>query len=604
MIVQCPSCASRYRVNEANIPSSGGRIRCPSCQHAFVVYPEPEPSFEDDADDKTSVIMSPNIQEMMANHQKSLKSGPSPAVEHEEESMTEVMDPSEIPALADGNDRKFGAQAAQDDHTVEMTGPLNLAGDLQQFESNSHRIKDDGQTTELTAEALKKGLQAAAAARHLAAKSDAAAPPPMPLPSGPRTARLPTGSQGGTAIPRPPAISQSGPAAARPIQPTPHASPNTLQNLGQRPSQPSSGNLPAVEHKSTPGGRFPSEPVGGRSFGEEPVSRPAVSTPAGLGDTDETGVNMMAPVIISSAPAPEHVGPWHLRTNFGLTYEFPDTKGLRSWLSNRDELDGVTLSTDGKEFFELSHFPQTQMAYATGAMPAVNAGATAAASGPGASAAFNAAPVPGFGGVQRLTSTPFSTADGQPVVSESGFAPGQYNAAPSSDPGSRITPEVYRPPASGSKMGLLLWPVLIVLVAFAVALILQTFEIVDLKSAIFGDEQVASSDARPAQVVQEPEDVPDPQAELLAREAERAREARRRDQFERIVATAKEDIDENRLQVASEKLLTAKALEPNSIAVHEMLVDVYTRLGQTNLAEEASATLSSLREKPLPPADE
>ncbi len=616
MIVQCPSCASRYRVNEANIPSSGGRIRCPSCEHAFVVYPEPEPSFEDDTDDKTSIIMSPNIQEMIDNHQHNLKSKRPPMAE-EEESMTEVMDASDIPSMLGPNDKPFGMQGGQqvEDHTVEMTSPLNLSRELHNFERDPNRIKDDGQTTELTADALKKGLQAAAAARHMAAKSSANAPPPMPLPtpSGQRTTRIPSVSQGVAAIPRPPSVSQGISVPSRAIQPTPQASPHSLQKLGQQ----SPGGLPGAESKSKPGMRFPSDPVGGRSFGEEPVSRSPVATagsiapgsiagpnqlggnfPVGLGDSDATGVNMMAPVIISSEPDPAHVGPWHLRTNFGLTYEFADTKGLRSWLSNRDELDGLTLSCDGNAFFELNQFQQIQTTSVTGAMQSVGA-----PSASGGNAAFNAPPVPGFGGSQRLTSAPFSTADGQSAVPDFGFAPGQYTATPP-DPSSRITPDVYRPPSGGSKMELLLWPVLILLMIFAIVLVLQTLEIVDIKSALFGPGQISPDNARVVEVVQQPEDLADSPADLAAQEANRAREVRRIDQFERIILTAQEDIDENRLQIASEKLLTAKGIDPNSIAIHEMLVDVYTRLGQTTLAEETSATLSKLREKPLPPAGE
>lgn len=39
MIVECPDCGSRYRIQDGKIPSSGGRVTCPSCDHAFVVWP-------------------------------------------------------------------------------------------------------------------------------------------------------------------------------------------------------------------------------------------------------------------------------------------------------------------------------------------------------------------------------------------------------------------------------------------------------------------------------------------------------------------------------------------------------------------------------------
>ena len=37
MIVQCPACSSRYRINEDKIPGRGARVTCPSCGHKFVV---------------------------------------------------------------------------------------------------------------------------------------------------------------------------------------------------------------------------------------------------------------------------------------------------------------------------------------------------------------------------------------------------------------------------------------------------------------------------------------------------------------------------------------------------------------------------------------
>ncbi|MFB6262517.1 MAG: zinc-ribbon domain-containing protein [Bradymonadaceae bacterium] len=39
MIVQCPECSSQYRVKDDKVPDSGGKITCPKCSNAFVVYP-------------------------------------------------------------------------------------------------------------------------------------------------------------------------------------------------------------------------------------------------------------------------------------------------------------------------------------------------------------------------------------------------------------------------------------------------------------------------------------------------------------------------------------------------------------------------------------
>src|SRR5687767_3101655 len=36
MNVACPSCSTRYSVDDARIPPSGVTIKCPKCQHVFV----------------------------------------------------------------------------------------------------------------------------------------------------------------------------------------------------------------------------------------------------------------------------------------------------------------------------------------------------------------------------------------------------------------------------------------------------------------------------------------------------------------------------------------------------------------------------------------
>jgi len=40
MNITCPSCASRYAVDDSRVPDNGVTIRCPSCQHKFVVKPD------------------------------------------------------------------------------------------------------------------------------------------------------------------------------------------------------------------------------------------------------------------------------------------------------------------------------------------------------------------------------------------------------------------------------------------------------------------------------------------------------------------------------------------------------------------------------------
>lgn len=594
MIVQCPSCASRYRVNEANIPSSGGRIRCPSCDHAFVVYPQNLPAFEDDEDDKTSVIMSPNLREMMENLPGANKQPAAPAMAEEEESMTEVMDSSDISAFVDEHADRFNAQSAPmaEDHTIEMESPLDLSRDLFKLAGTAPNPSNEASTTELSSDALRKGLQAAAAARQAAA-ANAPAPPPMPRSL---SSRLPV-------------VSKELPAANRPGQSTPHALPSSLQKLGQKADASPRANDALNTAVLPPQNSFAApKPAPPRSFGEEPIAPGPVTVPTqnpqnnqpaspAPNDQNDTGVSLIAPVMISDEPDPDHVGPWHLRTNFGLTYEFPDTKGLRSWLSNRDELDGLLLSTNGEQFYELSRFPQVQSPYRTGARPAVN-DAAAPSDLPSNPVLATTPPQAGFGGPQRLSSTPFSTADGQNAALNTGFAPAAGGAT-AFDPNTRINPQANT--SSGSSSSGLLWGVFGVLLLVALALVLQTLNVVDFKSMIFGAPPAAESE-QVAEVAPPAEPEPDPEAELRAQQAAQIREARRRDQFERILAAAVQDIEANRLQVASEKLITARTIDPENIQLHELLVDVHTRLGQTKLAEEASESLARLRGQAVPPA--
>ena len=44
-----------------------------------------------------------------------------------------------------------------------------------------------------------------------------------------------------------------------------------------------------------------------------------------------------------------------------MTYEFPNTDSLKSWLNSREELDGYELSADGEAFFSVDAFPQIEV---------------------------------------------------------------------------------------------------------------------------------------------------------------------------------------------------------------------------------------------------
>src|SRR6478672_1052031 len=42
MIVTCPSCSARYKINESKVKGRGAKITCPRCAHRFVFYREGE----------------------------------------------------------------------------------------------------------------------------------------------------------------------------------------------------------------------------------------------------------------------------------------------------------------------------------------------------------------------------------------------------------------------------------------------------------------------------------------------------------------------------------------------------------------------------------
>ncbi len=67
MIISCPECSTRFRVDESKIPAQGAKIRCARCKHIFAVAaPEPEPlveeplpAAEDVAEDKPQAADAP-----------------------------------------------------------------------------------------------------------------------------------------------------------------------------------------------------------------------------------------------------------------------------------------------------------------------------------------------------------------------------------------------------------------------------------------------------------------------------------------------------------------------------------------------------------------
>lgn len=208
MVVQCPHCSSKYRVNATNIPSTGGRIKCPSCKESFVVYPEAEQ--QESMEDKTSIAAAPNLQQMMAGLHGG--GGQRAAAPDEDAGATEVMSGDALPdfaAMFGGGGG--GGEPGPDDGTVEMQNPMNFYGGGASGGGGGVFDEDEAQATQVvSADALAAG----------AALFGGAAPQPAPQPT-PQPAPQPANPFAGMSQPAAPAP-QAPAAPAAPAGPDPN----------------------------------------------------------------------------------------------------------------------------------------------------------------------------------------------------------------------------------------------------------------------------------------------------------------------------------------------------------------------------------------------
>ena len=469
MIVQCPSCSKRYRVDDSNIPPSGGKIRCPECSHAFVVYPEsdsdpePNPGSHENPGEKTSVAQRPNMEELLNSMQGGEGAGDAGGGSanqggddgEEEVAKTEVMAGSELPDF--NNLFGEGGPSEEDDATVEMQNPLSdmdSGGSGDPGHQDPPAVEDDLKTQQLDSDIVDQSLG------HV--REQAEQSPPVDDSAGdfgqqtqvtppPNVDQVPSSgnNQQRASIPdepTPPPASNPAPSGGGPSTNTgsgPAAGPGSMPGdspSSSSPSGPADGpstgpaSAPSTRSQSSPGtGGFGAEPAGGA--GQPPATGPGESGPSGP-SSDPSGP---APAPGGGGPDPNHGGPWKLETNFGLTYEFADNESLRSWLESRDDLDGYELSADdGDTFYPLDEFPQ----FGGGANPATSGG-NAQISSTGKQSALSGSgsqPSPGAsGGGQSGPVNPGSGAQdssgfGSGAQSSPGFGSGSQST-PGSSPG-------------------------------------------------------------------------------------------------------------------------------------------------------------------------
>ncbi len=496
MIVQCPSCGSRYRVNDANVPASGGKITCPSCQHKFIVYPEEQAPVQgggasDDLEDKTSVAFRPDLQQLVSQMQQGGGAG---AAGEEAGQATEVMSGDSIPDFLNSR----GGNLA-DDGTVEMKNPFGDAG------------PEDVAATEVVSGDMLGNLG------------------------------LDAGSTGQAAQPSVPASQPAQPAqpSVPPSQPT--------QSSQSQPAQPAQPSVPPSQ---------PAQPAQTSAPAAQPAQPPA------------------------GGPNPEHDGPWKLKTNFGLTYEFPDTKSLKNWLSNREDLDGYELSGDGDTFHALDAWPQIGSAASTSqqipSYAPANAGAAAASQGAGAQRGPAAAGMPGG------PLTPQA-----PPASPSANLPKSAPAA-----GKKIKPQEFRPPSRDAQNSGLLWGIFVVLFLVAAGLAVQLTGIYDLKGLVLGKQPAQQAQTQPQTQPAAAQQGGDKGASEKAPDGPDPKITK---EVDRLLRDAQRAMNNNRLQSASEKLKNAKLLQPKRAEVYEMLSEVYAKMGQQEESDAAKKKAAELK---------
>lgn len=538
MIVQCPACSSRYRVNASNIPQTGGKIRCPSCQHAFVVYPEapaqapaPTPSSYDE--DKTSIASRPDLQQLLHNFQQGQQGGGGGGGQ-EDAGATEIMSGDALPNFANMFGGGGGAQAQNnahegDDGTVEMQNPLAF---IQQWEKGQGGSlpEDEEDATQIASPDFDfNTFQPLQAPANPAPARPASPPPSKPAPN-PFTAQ--------------PAPQQQQPAAS-PFKPGAFGDdPFSAVATQESPSPFANG----------------ANPLAAQGMGGAPAAAPA-------------------PV---DGPDPNHQGPWKLKTNFGLTYEFVDTQNLLQWMASRDELDGYMLSGHNDQFYPVKDFPQISQGLASGGRTRTSRPANMSTGPiPQVPVGGGGAAPPAFGAGQPAAQGGF----GQPM-GQGGFgAPPQQPA----QRGERVQSGNFQPPSRDAAWNKVLWVVFILLFIGAVGIGLQLSGVVDIKGMVLGTPPAPTTPVTTPTPTPTPEVKPTTPEEPVIEASE--------GEVDALIKDAKRAIKNNKFISAKEKLQAAKLLAPERPEIYEMLAQVYDEMKQPEEAKAAREKAAALSGK-------
>ena len=314
----------------------------------------------------------------------------------------------------------------------------------------------------------------------------------------------------------------------------------------------------------------------------------------------------------SGEPDPGHQGPWKLKTDFGLTYEFQDKVSLLNWMSGRESLDRYELAAGHGEFFPWALFPQVQSALERTKVPAVGpaalGGALQAPRAPafpvGAPLGERAAPRPDQAPTLERLEAPAPLIPAPPEASS-------YNASAPLPSINAITAQNQAIPSSNrseSKWNILLWALFVMLAVGCLALAAQIFGVIDFKALLNlspeatttapGVEAIAPEGAgEPTQIAPRRDELSAAEPQALGAPDAPLTEVSEEDR-ERAVTlldAAHLEFKANHLVAARDKVKAALVLDPTLSAAYLLLIEIYERTGQRESAKETQDKLRTLR---------
>lgn len=80
MIIACPACATRFKIDAARIPQKGAKLRCAKCAHVWLYVPDRTPVAEERAPQSGAITApAPGREEAEAKKEEAPPPGPAPA---------------------------------------------------------------------------------------------------------------------------------------------------------------------------------------------------------------------------------------------------------------------------------------------------------------------------------------------------------------------------------------------------------------------------------------------------------------------------------------------------------------------------------------------